>query len=144
MKFDLSKHIDQERFKRRCNELFEKQRIVELTEKTQRTLRQNAYLHVIIAYLAMETGNTVEYVKNEFFKKECNELLFVYREYDKLLKREATKLRSTRDLSKEEMTLAIDRFRNRASAEGYYLPSPDESAFICEIEMEVERYKQFI
>ncbi len=57
--------------------------------------------------------------------------------------REAWK--STADLDTKQMTLAVDRFRNYASKEaGIYLPEADEREFLENIEIEVERYKEYI
>lgn len=144
MKYNLSEAIGRERFKRRCNELYKKGCVVELTKKTQRTLNQNAYLYVILSYLAMETGNTVEYVKREFFKIECNKALFVTTDIDKILNKEVLKIRSSSDLTTVEMTTAIERFRNWSADNGYYLPSPEEQAFLQEIEIELDKQKQYL
>ena len=58
----------------------------------------------------MQTGNTMEYVKREYFKRSCNPELFVRTAYDKLAKRDVERLRSSRDLDTGEMTTAIERF----------------------------------
>lgn len=69
MIYDLNNILDKERFKRRSNDLYKKKAVVELTEKKRkRTLSQNSYLHYLLGYYAMETGNTIEYVKRKYFK----------------------------------------------------------------------------
>ena len=124
MKYDLSKNIDRQRFKRRCNQLFEKKSLVELTDKTGRTLSQNNYLHLIIAYLASEIGVPVDYAKREYYKKAANGELFIRTMSDPVTNAQALTLRSSADLSREEMRTSIDRFRNWASQEaGIYLPA---------------------
>ena len=145
MIFDLNNILDRERFKRRANSLYEKRVVVTLTEKQQRTLHQNNYLHLILGFFACETGNTIEYVKREYFKRYCNKDLFVYVKKDVFLKTDIQELRSTRDLSKEEMSIAIDRFRNWAAAEGgIHLPSPDEREFLKAIEIELSKHQNYI
>ena len=145
MIFDLNNILDRERFKRRVNTLYQKQVIVTLTEKKQRTLNQNNYLHLILGYFAVETGNTVEYVKREYFKRHCNHDLFVYVKNDTFLQHDVEEMRSTRDLSKEEMSTAIDRFRNWAAAEGgIHLPSPDEREFLNAIEIELAKHQNYV
>ena len=44
MLYDLRNPLDRERFKRRCNALYQKQGIVDLSEKTQRSIQQNKFL----------------------------------------------------------------------------------------------------
>lgn len=144
MLYDLTNPLDRDRFKRRCNALFTKQGIVELTEKTQRSSQQNKYLHLLLGYLAMETGNELDYVKEIFYKRAANKDLFV-RENDDQILGKVEYLRSSADLSKEEMTLSIDRFRNWSSqTAGIYLPTANEQEFLASIEYEMSRYKQWI
>ena len=86
MIYDLNNILDKERFKRRSNDLYKKKAVVELTEKKRkRTLSQNSYLHYLLGYYAMETGNTIEYVKREYFKKLCNPSLFLIPKHDKYI-----------------------------------------------------------
>lgn len=145
MIFNLDNILDRERFKRKANELYSKRCIVELTNrKIKRSSSQNRYLHLIIGYYALETGNTLEYVKREYFKRLCNYNLFVVRKQDKWLG-EVEYFRSSADLSSKEMTDAIERFRNWSSSTcGIYLPSPYEEMFLQSIEVDIDRNRQFI
>lgn len=145
MLFDLSNILDRERFKRRSNELYKKGCVVELTEKkTQRTLRQNSYLHLLIGWYSMETGNTIEYVKREYFKRLCNREIFARTKQDEYLG-EVEVLRSTKECDTGELTLAIERFRTWSVTEcGIYLPSPDEREFLQQIELEMNKQKQWL
>ena len=119
--------------------------IVELTEKKPRRCnQQNAYLHVILGYFAMETGNTLEWVKQQYFKKLVNADIFIREQEDKWLGRMKV-LRSSADLDSAEMTTAIDRFRNWSSSEaGIYLPSANEEDMLSLMEIEISRYKQYL
>ena len=145
MIFNLDNILDRERFKRKANELYSKRCIVELTNrKMKRSSSQNRYLHLIVGYYALETGNTLEYVKREYFKRLCNYNLFVVRKQDKWLG-EVEYFRSSADLSSKEMTDAIERFRNWSSSTcGIYLPSPYEEMFLQSIEVDIDRNRQFI
>ena len=143
MVYDLNTDIDRERFKRRINALYLKRTVVDCKEHNKpRTSSQNRYLHVLLNEFAMMTGNTVEYVKREYFKRICNSELFVRKAYDKLLKKEMETLRSSRELSKEEMTEAIERFRNWASQEaGIELPDANDTQWIDYIEREAQHQR---
>lgn len=145
MIYDLNNILDKERFKTRCNHLYKQGGVVELTaKKGRRTIPQNAYLHLILGWFAIENGNTLDFVKKEYFKRYINPNIFVVEIEDKYLGRIKV-LRSSRDLTSAEMTTAIERFRNWASAEaGIYLPSPDEQSLLQYIEKESLRYKDYL
>lgn len=144
MLYDLKNPLDRERFKRRCNALFVKQGIVELSERTMRSNQSNKYLHLLLGYLAMETGNSLEYVKEIFYKRTANRELFVREKEDDILGK-VEYLRSSASLSQEEFSDSIDRLRDWSSqTAGIYLPSPNEEQFLASIEVEMSRYKQWI
>jgi hypothetical protein len=145
MLYDLSNILDRERYKRRTAELYEKKAIVEVKEKTSRSTSQNRYLHLLLGYLAIETGNTLEYVKEQFYKKAANPGLYLMTKDDKLLGEVAAWTRSSADLTKEEMTVSITRLRDWASqVAGIYLPSADEQGFLQMIELEMSRQQRYI
>jgi hypothetical protein len=145
MTYDLSNILDRERFKRRSDELLSKNEVVELTaKKKRRTLPQNAYLHLILGWFAIETGNNLHFVKQGYFKRLINPDLFVQEIEDKHLGKVRV-LRSSRELNTAEMTTAIERFRNWSSQEaGVYLPSPNEQEFLQAIEVEMHRQKEYL
>lgn len=146
MVYDLNTDIDRERFKRRVNALYERRAVVECSEyKPKRSSPQNRYLHVILGEFAMQTGNTMDYVKVEYFKRLCNRELFVRTKYDDLAKREVEILRSSKDLDTGEMTTAIERFRNWAASEaGIELPEPQDQEWIAFIEREMQHQRVWL
>ena len=145
MLYDLKNELDRQRFATRAKFLFDGGRIVELTEKKPlRSIPQNRYLHLLLGWFAKETGNTLEYVKREYFKRLCNRDLFVGYKDDPYLGRIEV-IRSSAEIDSGQMTTAIERFRNWSSAEGgIYLPSPNEEAFLQSIEIELQKYKGWI
>lgn len=144
MLYDLKNPLDRERFKRRCNALFLKQGIVELSERVKRSSQSNRYLHLIIGYLAMETGNTLEYAKEVFYKRTANKEIFVREKEDEFLGK-TEYLRSSAELTQEEFSLSIDRFRDWSSqTAGIYLPSPNEEQFLESIEFEMNRHQRWM
>lgn len=118
--------------------------MVELKKKhPQRTLAQNRYFYVLLGYYAQEFGYSIDEVKQDVFKRLCNEDLFVRTRTNKR-GNEVKYLRSSSELSTTEMTMAIERFRNYSSAvAGLYLPAPNESNFIAYCEQQIERYREF-
>ena len=145
MIYNLSSPLDKANFLLRAKKLAESGVIVELTEKKpRRSLSQNKYLHVILAYFGTQTGNTLEWVKQQYYKKLVNPDLFIREKEDKYLGRIKV-LRSSADLDTAEMSLSIERFRNWAAQEaGIYIPSADEAILIQQMEIEIERNKEFL
>lgn len=145
MVYDLKDALDRESFTTRVKYLQNKQAIVELTEKTQRTLSQSAYCHVIIAYFALQIGYPPQEVKDFYFKETVNPDIFVRTRQDKILGVERKYLRSTADISKEEMSVAIDRFLSwSSSTAGIYIPSAEEHKAVVRMQYEVERAKRYM
>ena len=128
----------------RVNELIEQRAVVDLTKKNpNRSLSQNAYLHLILGFFASEYGCSLDEVKVDFFKRLCNKELFeiiITNKQNKQIKI----LRSSADLDSQEMTTAIERFRNWSASEGIHLPSPGEDQFLIHVQKEIERNKEFI
>lgn len=146
MLYDLSIELQAENFKKRCNLLYKKKAIVSLAErKPQRTLRQNAYLHAALGYFGLQIGYKLDEVKDYHFKRIVNPELFVRKITDLITGEERTVLRSSSDLTTEEMTLAIERFRNWASdIAGVYIPSPEEHRMVEQMEIEIQRAKLYL
>lgn len=145
MIYNLSSPLDKANFLLRAKKLAESGVIVDLTEKKpRRSLPQNKYLHVILAYFGAQTGNTLEWVKQQYYKKLVNPDLFIREKEDKYLGRIKV-LRSSADLDTSEFSLSIERFRNWAAQEvGIYIPSADEAILIQQMEIEIERNKEFL
>jgi hypothetical protein len=144
MIYDLSKPLDRQKFKVRVNHLFAQGKQVELTEKTFRSLRQNSYLHCLLGILAIDQGLTIDYVKEFYYKRLVNPDIFVITKEDKMIGKIEI-LRSSKDLTKEEMSKSIDKLRNWASSElGCYLPSADEESLLQQAEMEIQRYRSYL
>lgn len=143
MTYDLASTLDRERFAARVSYLLDKGAAVELTEKVQRSLSQNNYLHAIIGAVAMETGNTLAYAKEFYFKRIANHDLFV-RDVDDPYAGRVQVLRSSADLTKEEMSLAIDRFKKWAAEQGMYLPDPEDEALLSMIQVEMGKVRKYL
>lgn len=145
MIYNLSNPLDVQNARTRLEALIKRACIVEVTEKKQkRTLNQNAYLHLLLGYFASQTGNTLEWVKQQYYKKLCNPDIFIGEREDLFLGR-VKYVRSSADLRTDEMNLSIDRFRNWSAAEaGIYLPDPTNEAELAALQIEVERYKTYL
>lgn len=141
MVYDLKDSLEREQFAKRVEFLLGKHSgCVELTEKRLQSLSQNNYAHVAIQYFALQVGMKAAEVKEAYFKRACNADIFVRRRYDKILHRERRFMRSTSDLSPEEMSTAIERFLQWASIEaGIYIPPADEYVAVQRMQHDVQR-----
>lgn len=155
MIYDLKNQLHRDQFSRRSTSLLEKGRdVVELKVKTVRSLRQNSYLHLLFSYFAYECGYSSmqidgeevdgqKYVKEQIYKRLVNKDVFVREVEDKFVGK-VTYVRSSSSLSKEEMTMTIERFRNWSSREaGIYLPSADEQSYLEQLEIELGRQRMW-
>lgn len=143
MQYDLSSDFQRNCFISRAQALIEKGSVVEITEKTFRSRNQNSYLHLLIGVVAMETGNTLEYCKEWYFKRLCNKDLFITTCKDRFIG-EVEVIRSSADLTKEEMSMAIDRFKRWGDQNGIYMPNPGDESLLREIAIEMGRNKSYL
>ena len=143
MVYDLSSDFQRKSFLAKMDNLMEKGAVVELTEKAFRSPNQNRYLHLLIGVVAIETGNTLEDAKKWYFKETCNPDLFHVQHRDKMGNC-IDHIRSTAELTKEEMSTAIDRFKRWGAENGIYMPNPDDASLLKAIEIEIGRMKSYL
>ena len=137
MKLDLSKEIDIKKAQTYFKTLLKDNKQIELKEiKKVRTIKHNAYLHVVISLYAINFGYTLEESKT-LLKRMCSFMIYEKEGY-KFLKQTSKMIDS--DLSK-----FIDWIRNYAVKNGLYIPSPDEylvNKFT--IDKEIYNQKQYL
>lgn len=158
MTYDLSNPLHRKQFVRRANNMLKRQcSTVVLIDESKRTPNQNRYLHVLIRILALETGVKECYAKDVYFKQLANPDIFLQEAVDPITGEIIQSLRSSSELTVEEMTRAINNFRHWSEDNGYYLPEAsvnddgelefaskfEEEAF-KKAEMETNRASQFI
>lgn len=148
--FNLHNEYERQQFKAYCNNVYEEcikapLGLVEVKKKhRQRSSSQNAYLHVCLGYYASEFGYSIDEVKQDIFKRKLNKDIF---EVERVNKRgqKVVRLRSSRDLDTEEMTRAIERFRNWSSAvAGLYIPSPNETDALFAAQQQIDKYLEYL
>lgn len=117
-------------------------------KRGKRNIKQNNYYHFILDYFAARYGCTAGFAEQKYMKDLCNPGLFektVINEQGD----EVVVDRSSKELSVGEMSLAIKRFRNWASAEGHiFIPYKDDIERSDDIansmEQEIEKNREFI
>lgn len=144
MIYDLNNDLDRKRFLARCKSLYNNRKIVEVTDASKRTYKQNNYLHTILAFFALECGMDKNSVKQQLYKTLCNADLYVRKEFNPKLNMEVVVIRSSSELTTEEMSLSIDRFRKWSEEQGIYLPSPEEQNYLEQMALMVEQNKRWL
>lgn len=104
--------------------------------RTKRTISQNSYFHVAVAILAIEIGYTLEEMKT-----------VLKREYGLYYEKNGIKfLRSTADLSKEEMQTFLSWLLKEASIKhNCYIPSAEDYMINqYEIDKRISSYEVYL
>lgn len=144
MLYNLQDKTQSDLLRARLAQLEQRGAWVELTEKAAKTNNQNRYLHACFGYLGAQLGYSRDYVKRVFFKQYANAALFVIEKTDRD-GRKYKDMRSTADLTKEETSLAIDRFRNWAAREaGTYIPSPEDMNAVLYMEQIAQKNEEHL
>jgi hypothetical protein len=146
MRFAGQNKLDAERAKTYLQHLIKQGRDYEVSDvKPRRSRHQNAYLHLLFGWFALEYGESTEYVKQVIFKRVVNTEIFLYERANRKTGELRDDYRSTADLDSRELTIAIDRFRDYAAKEaGIYLPAPNEEENLASIEREMSKYSNRI
>lgn len=143
MLYNLSEIADQEKLRAKVESDISHGVVVEYSRKANRTGNQNRYLHLVLGAVAMETGNDIQFTKEQYFKRLVNPDLFVRWKEDSLAGKVAY-LVSSRDLTQEDMSVAIDRFKRWAAENGIYIPEPEDTARLLDIELQMSRMKRYL
>lgn len=145
MIYDLSNPLHRKQFVARANKMLERHCTnAVLVDESKRTYNQNAYLHVLIRLMALNTGVKEGYAKNVYFKQLANPDLFIQESEDPIAGK-VTTLRSSSELTIEEMSQAISNFRHWAEDNGFYLPDAtfdDGERAVFKTEADEQAFKQ--
>ena len=138
--------IDNIRSRERLEWLISNEKRFEIKElRAKRSNPQNAYLHLILSFFALEVGETMEFIKQHVFKAVVNKDTFEYERVNQKSGKKRTALKSTSELDTKEMTDAIDRFKNwTVKKTGIRLPEANENEFLDYIQNEIDKNKQWL
>lgn len=136
MKYDLSNSIDLGRFEKRVLSLKSNKKRVELSEiRPPRSLKQNAYFHVVVSLYGIHFGQKLLEVKTDF-----------KREYGLIYEKNGKKyLKSTTSLDTKELAKFTEYIIEKAGQRGCYIPSPEEYLQNkYRIDNEIEQHKNYL
>ncbi len=145
MWYNLKNVLELDAFRDRVAELQNKQAMVELKEKVGRSLSQNAYLHLLLSSFGLQFGYTLDEVKLHFYKVVVNPDLYIRVSTDKFTGEVFRYVRSSSELTKDEMSESIENFRRWASEEtGFSFPSSDEYIALLHIQHDLQRQQCYL
>ncbi len=146
MWYNLNNAFELQKFRDRVVELQNKHTIVELTEKKPRSIQSSKYLYLMLSQFALMYGYTLDETKTHFFYKVVvNPEIFVRERLDKFTGEIYKYVRSTADLTKDEMSESIEKFRLWAKEEaGFDFPSSDEYIALLHIQHDLRHNKQHL
>lgn len=146
MIYDLSNPLQKEKAISKFEYLLSNQKKIDLTEKRKkRGLSHNNYCHLCLAQYAFEYGDSIEYVKQEVWKKQLCPEIFKSTFINNKTGEERILWRSSSKLDSKEMAMAIKRLRDSASIDlGVYISTPDDLVWQDEIKNLIEENKEYL
>lgn len=137
MKYNLKNDQEHTKAWEYLTDLSLKECLVEIKKiSPKRSLNQNSYLHLLLGSFGEHFGYTIEEAKQIY--KEINGDLYLY------TKKNRHFVRSSADLTKEEMANSIDKFMRASAERGHPLPLATDKEWLVQIENEIEASKHYL
>lgn len=137
MKYNLEKPIEVEQARQYLERLVKQRKWVEVKRLSpNRSLNQNNYLHLLLGAFGAHFGYNLEEAKTIY--KELNKDVYHYE------KKGRTFVRSSANLTMEEMAKTIDVLHKWSKKAGYPLPLATDTEWLMQIENEIERSKHYL
>jgi hypothetical protein len=138
MIYNLNNKLDKNKAIKRFEFLCSKGKKIDLKEKMfKRSLSQNAYLHLLLDYFAIQSGYTRIEAKELYKRYVCYDIY----EYEK----NGTKFyRSSADLDKHEFMKSIDRWIKYMEENGLDVPYTENEEHIDSAFNEVEKNETYL
>lgn len=137
MKYDLSKPEQAKEAQEYLDKALSKSRRVEIKLiAPRRSLAQNAYLHLLLGAFGSHFGYTIEEAKTIY--KEISKDIYFYG------KKGRTFMRSSADLTKEELAVTVDRFMKKSAEAGYELPLATDQEWLMQLDNQIEKTRSYL
>ena len=115
--YDPRSDFDVKKAQKRFNHFLEKKVPFEMKGLSGRTIPQNSKFHAIIGQIGIHTGNNAKYVKLNIVKMKWCRSIFYVEDFNLKNGDSYYYVRSSKDLSKEEMSKVIEIMIEKASLE---------------------------
>lgn len=137
MKYNLASEAETTAALTYVTDLAAKGALVEVKKVSpRRSLNQNSYLHLLIGAFGAHFGYTLEEAK--YIYKEISKDIYQYQ------KKGRTFMRSSADLTKEEMAKSINAFMQKSDEAGYPLPLAENTEWLMSLENAMEQAKYYL
>lgn len=137
MKYNFAIPAEVTRAREYLHQLIENKSLAEVKKVSpKRSLNQNSYLHLLLQGFGSHFGYSLPEAK--LIYKEINGNIYSYKKKDRVF------YRSSADLTKEEMTNSIERFREESAKAGYPLPSATDQGWLRELENTIELNEKYL
>ncbi len=138
MKYNLANQTEVAHAYGYLTDLAKEEKVVEIKKVSpRRSLNQNSYLHLLLGAFGSHFGYTLEEAKTVYKTLPGNIEIYGYTKEIRGKKWEF--LRSSADLTKEEMAKTIDTLHEWSRKGGYPLPPATDKEWLMQIENEIER-----
>jgi hypothetical protein len=138
MKYNLASLEEVRKAYEYLKQLSDKQAVVEVKKVSPtRSLSQNNYLHLLLTAFGLHFGYTQEEAK--LIYKDLNKDIYYYKKTVRDVER--TFIRSSADITKEEMGQSLEVLHYWSATAGYPLPAATDQEWLRQIENEIERSK---
>ncbi len=135
MYFDLTNDAQRQQFREYVERMLKRGSVVRLTDERPRTLEQNSFYQLLTAYFSSRTGIKAGWVRDRLVKRIVCPDIFV----------RDGRLRSSSELTSDEMKTVISRFQFYASSElGIELPDADDYRVVISAARQVEQDRDFL
>jgi len=133
MKYNLADPKELEKAADYLSKLSSKECIAEIKEvRKNRSLRQNAYLHLTFGIFGLELGYDTAEAKMIYKRYACPEL-YVYK------KNGIPFVKSSADLDVKQMTDSIEKWRKYAAEAGVDIPAPNNQEALMYYQNRIEQ-----
>ena len=143
-KYDLEKQLRRQLFIKRVKFFLDNNKFVDMTDLTKRSVNFNSYMHLCLAAYAMYAGYSLNHVKQKIFKVIINPDTFVVQSANTETGEMYEEVRSTKELSTEELLLCMFNLKVHCDKVGFRLPEREDLMYLREIEEAAEQQKQFL
>ena len=138
MRYDLSKDEEAQEAADFLGANTTRDRVIEMkVVRAQRTLNQNAYLHLLLQICANEWGYSLPEIKT-IWKRDIAPSVFIYFKNDKPF------IKSSADLDSKQMTDSIELLKKYAAENELDLPDADDKEKLRYYELQIQRNARFI
>lgn len=134
MKYNTANKKERDEAFTYLTDLAAKESLVEVKKISRnRSLKQNSYLHLLLGAFGNHFGYTLE--ESKLLYKEINKNIYYYKKKGRVF------IRSSADLSVDEMKQTIDKFREASAEQGCDLPLATDQDWLRSIENMIEQSK---